>query len=253
MTDENYKAVLNEAISRLGNLTQKRDQLELDIQKTIQFIHATANMLPDAERDKFWFDVQQVASRAEIRTEGLTAAIKDILSKAPKEWFTITMVRDRLVASGFDFSGYTSNPLASISTVLKRANPDQIENKRVESVNAYRWNAKKAPDRKKFSLYQALLRTQPRPFDLLGGKSPAQVALEQLEAEPTVQEREVEAEAEDRMRMGTAIKKPESDVDLDAAMRTMNRFGSGIAGEIPDAADRDLTGDQPTRVTHKKH
>jgi hypothetical protein len=183
MTGQDYKRVLDEAVARLTDLVHKREEVELEIQKTIQFIYATVNMLPEAERDKFWAEAEAGANRSQARTEGLTAAIKDILSKSPKEWFTITMMRDRLVAAAFDFSCYASNPLASISAVLRRAKPDEIESKQVEGVRTYRWKAKRIPDRKKTSFYRALLRTPLRSSTPEAAESPAQYYFERSESD----------------------------------------------------------------------
>jgi len=55
----------------------------------------------------------------------------------------------------FDFSGYRSNPLASISTALRRFKPSDVETTEIAGVTAYRWkdtkaNRKKMVDRQKF-------------------------------------------------------------------------------------------------------
>jgi hypothetical protein len=68
----------------------------------------------------------------------LTEAVRDTLYQSPKQWFTVAECRDRLQASGFDFSGYASNPLASISTTLARLVPKDAEKRQFDAVTVYR-------------------------------------------------------------------------------------------------------------------
>jgi hypothetical protein len=62
------------------------------------------------------------------------------LKAAYGDWLTVTNVRDRLNKAGFDFSTYSSNPLASISAILRRMKPEEIESTVADGgVAAYRW------------------------------------------------------------------------------------------------------------------
>lgn len=136
MPELDYKQVLEQAFEQLRELTEQRDQVDLEIAKLQHFVRATANMLPDEERVFFQATVEEWA-RDQL---GLTDAIRNVLRTGAK-WLTATEVRDSLLSTGFDFRGYTSNPLASIHAVLKRLKPDEVETTTIEGVAAYRWKA----------------------------------------------------------------------------------------------------------------
>jgi hypothetical protein len=135
MDNIDYKLILEQAFEEFGRLVAGRDDLELKIAKQFQFIRATVNMLPDEEREKFESEVERLASG----TGGLTNAIKNVLQVAPTKWHTATSVRDSLVQSGFDFSSYTANPLASIHSILKRLKNTEAESTTIDGVMAWKW------------------------------------------------------------------------------------------------------------------
>jgi hypothetical protein len=69
----------------------------------------------------------------------LTECCRDILRKK-QDWMTPIEIRDALLAAGFDFSNYTSNPLSSIHTTIKRMVPDDvITETQPERGQVYRW------------------------------------------------------------------------------------------------------------------
>jgi hypothetical protein len=138
MVDTDYKAVLDGAFAKLEAALQKSRELEVDVGKLKQFIYATMNMLPDEERVLFIARLDELASDEGIRSVGLKEAITRILLAHPKKWFTVTRMRDELLESRFDFRNYTANPLASVSTTLKRMKPDEVETTTIEGVTAYR-------------------------------------------------------------------------------------------------------------------
>src|SRR5207253_3001518 len=70
--------------------------------------------------------------------------IKKVLQNAAANWLTAAQVRDRLVNSGFDLTLYASNPLASVSTTLRRMKPQEVESSEIEGVAAYRLNQRRA-------------------------------------------------------------------------------------------------------------
>jgi hypothetical protein len=142
MNDTDYKAVLDTSLEQLGTALQRGRELEVEIDKLKQFIYATMNMLPDEDRACFLTKLDQLAFDEDIRSVGLKEAIVRILSGQPKKWFTATHMRDALLESGFDFRNYTANPLASISTTLKRMKTNEVENATNEGVAAYRWKIK---------------------------------------------------------------------------------------------------------------
>jgi len=144
MASSDYNEVLGDALLKLGAIVRKRQELEVEAAKLRQFIGATIHMLPDNDRTAFLKWYKDTVKAHEIRSAGLTDAIRDILYKRRKEWFSATEMRDALAAVAFDFSGYTSNPLASISSTLARLAPKEVECARPGGVAAYRWRNNKA-------------------------------------------------------------------------------------------------------------
>ena len=139
-----YKAVIEQAFKELGELILKREEADLQVAKRLQLIRATVNMLPDDEREQF----ESMLSHFGNRSVGLTEAIRNVLRNAPEQWHTATVVRDKLVSAGFDFSEYAANPLASIHTILKRFKPEEVERAIIEGVPAYRWKIRRFPREK---------------------------------------------------------------------------------------------------------
>jgi hypothetical protein len=144
MTSQNYKDVLDSAMARYGELIIQRENTEVEIKKIRQFVSATIHMLSDEDQQAFWERIAQTSSTFDVRESSLIEAIRDILCRSPKHWFTVAQVRDSLRASGFDFSGYSTNPLASVSTTLKRLSAKEAETTEVDGVTAYRWKSVKA-------------------------------------------------------------------------------------------------------------
>lgn len=149
MTDPEYYKLIKDAAIRLTRLIATRDETEVEISKLRQFMRATIHMLPDDERYEFeqsldYFDVRDGLKRA-----SLTDDIRDILERSPKRWFTVAQVRDELRNAGFDFNSYTSNPLSSVSTTLRRMKPNEVETTEINDVIAYRWKNTPANRRKK--------------------------------------------------------------------------------------------------------
>jgi hypothetical protein len=130
-----YNVLLDKSFDEFASLIKQREDLDLKVAKLHQFIRATANMLPDEDRVVFIAKVDQLAGDA----VGLTDAVRNTLKAAPSKWFAATTVRDQLLASGFNFHGYTSNPLASIHAVLKRLKSSEAETTTIEGVAVYRW------------------------------------------------------------------------------------------------------------------
>ena len=98
-------------------------------------------MLPDADRETFIKAFDSLAEGLKAKEASLKdAALKILHDAGPEQWLTTAQVRDRLVASGFDFSFYMSNPLASVSTTLRRMKPEEVDTAETEGVAAYRFN-----------------------------------------------------------------------------------------------------------------
>ena len=136
-----YKSALVRSLADFKDLLAKREYIDAELMKLRQFISATIKMLPPEERPAF-------KSQFDLLTrnlQGLTEAVRDALKLAalsggPRRGYaTATEIRDSLLDAGFDFTGYKSNPLASISTVLARLKPEEVEAKKIKGVMTYRW------------------------------------------------------------------------------------------------------------------
>jgi hypothetical protein len=131
-------------------LAEQRDEIDAEVGSLRQFVGATIHMLPSGERERFlrWFN--DTKRSGESKNSGLSENIREILEGHSKQWFTVTQMRDALMVSGFDFSDYKSNPLASISATLKRLHPKEIDCSEIGGVATYRWkpNTKVAKLRK---------------------------------------------------------------------------------------------------------
>jgi len=74
----------------------------------------------------------------------LTDACRYLLSHERARWMSAVHLRDALEARGFDFSGYTSNPLSSIHTTLRRLREaDTISELNQNGTMVYCWKTKR--------------------------------------------------------------------------------------------------------------
>jgi len=137
VTDPDYIAALNHAFRKFAELFHQKEQIEVELLKLRQYIHATLNMLPDEQRATYQQQLDELASEL----GGVTDAVRGIMriKGLSGGYLTATQVRDQLVNSGFSFTGYTSNPLATVNTILRRfAKSGEVEIKEIEGVSAYR-------------------------------------------------------------------------------------------------------------------
>jgi hypothetical protein len=156
MNDTDYKAVLNDTLRKMVAVREETERLDMEAAKLRQFFFATLNMLPEGERESYMEIFRQAAEGLNVREGSLKDAIIAILREATPKYLTVADVRDRLNKSGFDFSHYTANPLASVSTTLKRMKPEEVESTSIEGVTAYRARIE-VPTRRK-----------PNPFAMAG-------------------------------------------------------------------------------------
>jgi hypothetical protein len=140
MNEAYFERILNDAIGKMTALAAHRDAVEVELMKLREMVHATANMLSDEKQKKQYLEILSDAVQyGGIRDASLSDAVRKVLQEARGKLLTVTDVRDRLRTRGFDFAGYSSNPLASISTTLRRFKPSQVAATTVEGVAAYRW------------------------------------------------------------------------------------------------------------------
>jgi len=135
-----YFALATDALDKLEELQRQREAIDADAMKLEQFVTATANMLPDDAKDVVLRRMSSMQELFRVREFGLTEAARIALKSRTGQWLTASNVRDQLLALGFDFSTYTTNPLASVSTVLRRMKQEEVEITTVDGgVVAYRW------------------------------------------------------------------------------------------------------------------
>src|SRR5260370_39514875 len=140
MNTPNYLDIVDHIMNRMSEIMRQRTDRDVESARLVQLLHATINMLPDNEKGPIlqkWHEVFEVQVNQEI---SLSDSIRKILHEAPREWMTVKSVRERLLSLGFDFSGYMSNPLASVSATLVRLkDKKEVETTTVEGVATYRW------------------------------------------------------------------------------------------------------------------
>jgi hypothetical protein len=143
MTSPDYNQLLEGIFSRMTQIMRERSDLDAETAKLTQLLHATANMLPDNQRNAI-LEKWTVFFETQLNREtSLVDSVRKAMQEAGREWLTVAKVRDRLMASGFDFSGYVSNPLASVSaTLIRLRDKKEIETTTIEGVSAYRWKVK---------------------------------------------------------------------------------------------------------------
>lgn len=145
MNDANYRDALNDTLRRMAAIREDIERLEVAAAKLRQFFFATLNMLPEDEHSTYMAIFREANEALKIREASLKDAIYGVLLKVYPKYLTAAEVRDRLRSNGFDFSGYTSNELASVSTTLRRFKPEEVETVDVEGVAAFRSRKGHAP------------------------------------------------------------------------------------------------------------
>ena len=138
-------------------LKDRADEIERKlkgIQTTLQglMLYTTAQEVPTELMKKTTMSMAEAMKRVKSVSEmvletqvagpdvkkTLTECCRDILRQR-KEWMSPVQVRDALYAAGFDFSNYTSNPLSSIHTTLKRMVPEELLTETRADGQMYRW------------------------------------------------------------------------------------------------------------------
>ena len=117
------------------HLYSKAQEVPTELTRKIQT--TLSETLAEIGKRMSLFDV--ITSTGEV-PKTLTECCRDILRRSG-QWLAAIDVRDALLATGFDFSKYTSNPLTSIHTTLKRLKESgEVEDKAdEEGPTFYRW------------------------------------------------------------------------------------------------------------------
>jgi len=143
---------INEKSAKLQTRADEIDRKLSGIQKTLQglALYTSAQEAPTELMKKTTMTIAEVmksmgsALDRGIQVAGpdvqktLSECCRDIL-RQKKDWMSPVQVRESLLAAGFDFSNYTSNPLSSIHTTLKRLTADEVESEMRTEGQVYRW------------------------------------------------------------------------------------------------------------------
>jgi phosphoglycolate phosphatase-like HAD superfamily hydrolase len=140
-----YDKLFRDSYAKYMNLVQQRDEINAELDKLRQFLYATSNMLSDETMKEVAKDIELIWEMERVRDTSLVEAIRKVLSEHPTRYFTVRQMRDALKTAGFDFTQYTANPLASISTTLKRMKSKEVTVTDVEGVRAYRKKSEPKP------------------------------------------------------------------------------------------------------------
>jgi hypothetical protein len=137
MSSTEYRQLLERSLEEFGSLSKEREEIDAKLLNLRHFIYATVNMLPDREKSLYQAELAEFASQM----GNLTDSVRETLKLATQRdcYWTATEVRDQLKNAGFDFSQYTSNPLSSVNTVLRRFKPSEVETIARDGVMSYRW------------------------------------------------------------------------------------------------------------------
>lgn len=155
---QDYQKMFTDHMHKLSALIAQRDAISIELENVRQMVTACYNMLSEEDQKEFFDAFSTVSKWIEIREKGLTDAIRKILQSNPKAWFSADQVRKRLQEAGFDFSGYISNPLSSIHTVLKRLKPTEVKTRDGIDGKQYQWIMRSPRMSKR-------LRAAPNPFE----------------------------------------------------------------------------------------
>jgi hypothetical protein len=133
MTESDYRQWLAKSVDRFRELSEQRQVIEIELVKLRQFIDATMMMVDEKEREKCEAEMNEVIGKMIASSASLANSVRRIFDDHPYHGLTASAIRTMLLEAGFDFSFYTSNPLSSISTTLRRmAEMGEVESRKDE-------------------------------------------------------------------------------------------------------------------------
>ena len=133
-TPIDYFKMFSELVQRCNELTRQRDETDVEIAKIKQLIIATFPLIPEEKQKLFRTEIDAM----DEQSAGLLEAIKLVFSAHKGEWLTASKVHEYLLANRFDFRRYRANPLASITTTLKRMVPNLLDSTNSGSGTLYK-------------------------------------------------------------------------------------------------------------------
>ncbi len=135
----NYEEILDKVLQQIDEYHRLRNYIDDELSKLVQFVHATTKLLPGDARIRFLDKWGPSIVQSEKLNASLADATRKALISSYRVWQTVANVRTALEKDGFDFSGYTSNALSSVSTTLRRLkDAGEAEADEIEGVTVYR-------------------------------------------------------------------------------------------------------------------
>lgn len=136
-----YEHLLDETFKRMLPLTEQIEQAESELLKLKQLASATGNMVSDEAWERISEKHLKLFVKLQSRETSLTESIRSALQSIYPKWQKVGDVKALLLESGFDFGSYSSNPLSSISTALRRLSAaGEIEFHKFQHIDAFRAN-----------------------------------------------------------------------------------------------------------------
>jgi hypothetical protein len=114
-----YDKLVRETLGRIQQIHDEREGMETELVQLEHLVLAASKFVGPLCFQVVKNRLDNLRDRDSIRKVGLSEAVEIVLRNA-NDPITVSEIRDRLMKGGFDFSEYMSNPLASISTTLKR-------------------------------------------------------------------------------------------------------------------------------------
>lgn len=133
---EPYRQQVKFLLQEITSLSQRKREIELEMEKIEQLFHGNLGVIPAAERVNFLQGLEQVMPA------GLTDRVRLAFKNAYPKGLTPIQLRDALLASGVSLSQY-SNAMATVHTVIRRLLASrEIEPNGDVDMGGYRWIVK---------------------------------------------------------------------------------------------------------------
>lgn len=145
MNDAEYEQIIEQSVKKIIALSDQKTAIDIEVAKLQQFVYATANLLSAEAQARFHAKWQPYVDKLTVIVASLTESIRQTLRGCYPKLLTSAQVRDQLRVEGFDFSSYQSDPLASVSTTLRRLKESgEVDSEEFEGVAVYRAKPQKA-------------------------------------------------------------------------------------------------------------
>jgi len=135
-----YEDIFLSHLRKMNGLRVEEARIRTELDKVTEMLRVSFSLMTEEEQSRLLSAFTSVMETVANQELGLTEAIRTILQSSTNEWFGSVKMKDRLVQAGFDFSGYTSNPLSSVNTVLKRFKRTVVKARKDKlGFKEYRW------------------------------------------------------------------------------------------------------------------